>query len=119
MKKILASLTLGILLLPVLAGAQVNPVQPGTGSVPNQSQDVFTVISTIINWLFYILLIAAVFIVIWAAFTFLTAAGDPEKVAKARNLILYAVVAIVVAFLAKAIILLVASAIGVKGRTGI
>ncbi|OGZ26628.1 MAG: hypothetical protein A2365_01185 [Candidatus Nealsonbacteria bacterium RIFOXYB1_FULL_40_15] len=114
MKKVILSLMLGLLILPLVAGAQALPHNPESGSIPEDSEDVFVVIESVINWLFYIILIAAVIIILWAAFVFLTAGGNADNVAKARNLILYAIVAVVVAFLAKAIILLVGRAIGVQ-----
>ncbi|MDP2910086.1 MAG: hypothetical protein Q8N69_03400 [bacterium] len=116
MKKLFASLMLSsMLILPVAAMAQLNTP---TGPVPDDPNYVFTIIQTLVNWLFYILIIAAIFIIIWAAFTFLTAGGDPEKVAKARNLILYAIVAIVVAFLAQAIIFLIVRIMGREAKIG-
>ncbi|MDP2910085.1 MAG: hypothetical protein Q8N69_03395 [bacterium] len=96
--------------LLIIAQAQI-PAQPPT-SIPSNPATVFIVINNIIDWLFYLILIAAIFMILVAAFTFLTAAGDAEKTAKARNYILYAIVAVIVAFLAKAIVFLVARAIG-------
>ncbi len=104
MKKIFAFMMLGVLLLPVVASAEI------TGNPMNLNSNPDTVIQVInraINYLFLVLIIVAIFIIILAAFTFLTSAGDPEKIAKARNYILYAIVAIVVAFLAEAIVMLV------------
>jgi len=61
-------------------------------------------IEEIQNWMFsFLLSFAAVFIII-AAFIFLTSAGDPKKTEKAKNTIIYAVIAIVIAFLARAIV---------------
>ena len=104
MKKILASLSLGLLLLPMVALAQSPPSDPGT---------VVNTIQTLIDWLFYILILAAVVVIIMAAYNFLTAAGDPDKVSKARNYIIYALIALVVAFLARAIVNWILTEIGV------
>lgn len=95
MKKILASLTLGVLLLPMAVLAQTPPSDPGT---------VIKTVQVLIDWLFYILIFAAVVVIILAAYTFLTAGGDPDKVKKARDYILYALIALVVAFLARALV---------------
>ena len=98
MKKALTSaLLLTLLVAPVLVSAQ-------PAGVAGENTDVEGVIIDIVDWLFAILLIAAVVVILIAAFTFLTAAGDAEKVAKARNYIIYALVAIVVAFLSRAIV---------------
>jgi hypothetical protein len=96
MKKILASLTLGVLLLPAVALAQA-PAGWDSGAV-------VATIEAIVDWLFYILIFAAVVVIILAAWNFLTAAGDTDKVAKARNYIIYALIALVVAFLARALV---------------
>jgi hypothetical protein len=104
MKKIFAFLMLGVLLLPVVASAEITGSPTNLNSSPDS---VIQVINRVINYLFLVLIIIAIFIIILAAFTFLTSAGEPEKIAKARNYILYAIVAIVVAFLAEAIVMLV------------
>jgi len=74
------------------AGAKVSPV---------------TIIDTTINWAFGLLIILASVFIVYAAFVFLTSAGDPEKVKHAKNLILYAVISIAVAFFARAVVFIV------------
>jgi len=96
MKKILASLTLGVLLLPIAVSAQLDW---GEGQI-----GVERVLNNAINWLFYILIFAAVIVIILAAYTFLTAGGNPDNVKKARDYVLYALIALVVAFLARALV---------------
>lgn len=65
---------------------------------------VITAVEGVRDWLFGLLLVLAVVFIIWAAFMFLTSGGDTEKVGKAKQQILYAVVAIVVAFASRGII---------------
>ena len=67
------------------------------------------------RWAFYFLIVLAVIFVIVAAFKYLTAAGDPEKVKAAGATLLYAAVAIGVALLAKAVPLVVGSFVGASG----
>jgi uncharacterized membrane protein len=67
---------------------------------------------TIINWLFYLLIIGAVIFVLVAAFKYLTAGGDPEKVKAAGSTLLYAVIAVVIALIAKGIPFIASSFIG-------
>jgi hypothetical protein len=54
----------------------------------------------VVYWTYILFFVLAVFFILFAAFTYLTAAGDPEKVGKAKNMLIYAVVAIAIAFLA-------------------
>lgn len=70
---------------------------------------------TIINWLFYLLIIAAIVFVLVAAFKYLTAAGDPEKVKSAGATLLYAAIAVVIALVAKGLPFFVASFLGGPG----
>ncbi len=92
--------------------------QPQTGILPTSKDTVFNVVNTVINWLFAFLLLGAVLVIIIAAFNFLTAGGDAEKTKKGRDYITYAMVAVIVGFLAKAAISLVAFMLGV-GATGV
>ena len=103
MKKILASLTLGLILLPLVALAQSPPSASGT---------VVATIQIVIDWLFYLLIFAAVVVIILAAYNFLTAAGDPDKVSKARNYIIYALIALIVAWVARALVNMILERIG-------
>lgn len=79
-----------------IANLPIPQVGPGTvGGIVN-------LVRAIVQWLYIIFFILAVLFILWAAILYLTAAGDPEKVGKAKNLLIYAVVAIIVAFLAVA-----------------
>ncbi|HOK00760.1 MAG TPA: pilin [Candidatus Pacearchaeota archaeon] len=88
-----------------LVKAQV--VTPPGAALPQGVNDVYTTIDNITNWIFWGLLIAASVMILIAAIMFLTAAGNPDTTKKARDYIIYALVAIVIAFLAKAIVALV------------
>lgn len=70
--------------------------------------DVLNVIDRITNWMFTIFMAVAVIMILIAAFKYLTSGGG-EEVAKAHKMILYAVVAIAVAILAKGIVNVVKS----------
>jgi len=60
-------------------------------------------IYTVTDWIFIILVAVAAVMVLWGAFTLLTAAGAPEKVTSGRNYIIYAVIGLAVGLLSKAI----------------
>lgn len=99
MKKILFALVLiSLLALPVVGLAQV--------------ADIKTKINKLITDVLQpIIVVVAILFAVLAAFNFLTAAGDPEKVKSARNFILYALVGVIVAYLAGAIVTAIETAV--------
>ncbi len=60
--------------------------------------DIFKLLTNITNYLFGILLATAVIFFIIAGFNFVTAQGDPEKVKRARDFVLWAIIGLLVAF---------------------
>jgi len=103
------------LALPVLASAQINPAPitaPSNYNNVNQITGNAGIICTIINWIFWLLIVLTIIFVLVAAFKYLTAAGDPEKVKSAGSTLLYAAIAVVVALIAKGLPLIVSSFIG-------
>jgi membrane-associated phospholipid phosphatase len=109
------------LVLPAFVFAQNLPVAqaPTAVNVPQGNitslQGVLQTLCTVFSWAFYFLIVLAVIFVIVAAFKYLTAAGDPEKVKSAGATLLYAAVAIGVALLARAVPLVVGSFLGASG----
>ena len=99
----IAFATLAIATLPLLVFAQGGI----TPELPPEDVNVPSLINTIIGWLFGLLLaLAALFIVI-AAFYYLFSPAGAASTESARNYIIYAIVAIVVAFLARGIVSIV------------
>ena len=76
------------------------------------------VVKNIISILFWIIGILAVIVIIYAGITFITAAGNPSKVAQAKTMIIYAAIGLVVAILAYAIVNFVVGASSGKGVNG-
>ena len=117
-------ISIASLVLPVLASAQtiptptppVNPSAPPQGHI-SSIQGVLNTVCIVFDWAFYFLVAAAVIFIIYAAFKYLTAAGNPEGVQAAGSTLLYAAVAVGVALLARAIPLIVASFLGANGLT--
>ena len=70
-------------------------------------------IEAVINWVFVILMIVSGLFIIWGAFTLVTAAGAPDKVSSGRNYIIYALIGLAVALLAKALPSIVEALLGV------
>jgi len=109
MKNILVSLALlSLLVLPVVGLAQ----EPAPTLVP-ENVEVLDVLENIVNWLFAILLIFAAIMIVIAAYMFVTAAGAPETVAKARHFVIYALVGVAVAAVARGLVVLVNRIVGV------
>lgn len=92
------SVVISSLVLSSMAAAVNIPGITPTG--PTTVSGAVDVIRNIVQWVYIIFFIIAVLFIILAAFTYLTAQGDEEKVKKAKDQIIYAVVAIVVALLA-------------------
>ncbi len=128
MKKILTAIALtAVIAVPMLVSAQGATLQnsckisrvisggslscPGVGTdCPYDSTTykcgqccTLNTIYVITDWIFFILLIVAGIMILIAAFIFVTSSGSPDRATAARNMILYAVIGIIVALLAKAV----------------
>ncbi len=99
-----------IIVTSAVVGMTVIPLafaQGLTSTGPTNVGGFEALLQGLLNLLFTIFGIAAVFFILYAAFLYLTAAGDPEKVKKASKTLLYAVVAVVVAIIAWSLPLLI------------
>jgi cell division protein FtsW (lipid II flippase) len=96
MKNKISKIMIAASLFPLLASAAVD-----------SPEKVVDLVSTLSVWLYNILIAASVVMIIIAAFNFLSSGGDQEKVTKAKQQIIYAVIAVAVAILATGIIKLV------------
>jgi len=109
MKKIALSLIcLSVLALPVLAMA----ADPVLGDRPGEVSDFNSLIKTILDFAWVVFVVLAIIMFIVAGILFLTAQGDPTKVATARNAFLWGVVGIVVGIIAFSIVQIVGTAVG-------
>ncbi len=71
----------------------------------NATTDNFdTKLQAVLNWIFSIIGIVAVIMIILGGFTMMTSSGDPGKVKKGKDTILYGVIGLVVALLAIVIV---------------
>ena len=69
-------------------------------------------LETIIDIVFTVLIVLAVLFLIIAGFYFVTASGNPEQIGKARNMVIWAIVGVVVALLARGIVSFIKTWIG-------
>ncbi len=95
-------------------------LEPLKGSATNikKASDVVGIVIIIVRWTYTIFFIIAVFMILLAAYTYLTAQAEPEKIKNATNQIIYAAIAIVVALLAVSINVIVKSIVEPSGGGG-
>lgn len=104
MKKntLLALSLIAFLVFPVLGLAMdIEPLDPG--DISTTPTELLDWMEEILLFVFYGVMVLAILFMLVAAFTFLTAGGSPEKIATARQMLIYAVIGIAVALLAYAI----------------
>lgn len=107
-------ITLGLSAFMPLAAFAQTAITGGAGGIKaptdaikeGQVLDIKIIIDNIIGWVSGILIAVSVLFVIFAAYLYLTSAGDAEKVKSASSYILYAVIAVVVALAARGILAL-------------
>jgi len=79
----------------------------GDPEAPYIDLDLFgpnSVIKTVTNWFFGIVLFIAVIMIIAAGYNYVISAGNEEKVKTAMNLLIYALVGVAIALLAKGLV---------------
>lgn len=97
-------------LLPFLArAAKLESKPPETVISEKGAEGVLDLLNLATNWLFGALLVIAVIFIILAAYYFLFSGGETEKVSKAKNMLIYAAVAVAVGTLSKGIVLIIGS----------
>jgi hypothetical protein len=73
----------------------------------NENLDVFDALTNIANYAYTLLLVVGVIAITWAGFMFITANGDPEKINKARMMVVYSIIGILFAALSRGIVALI------------
>lgn len=69
-----------------------------------EASDLNTVIKTIVNTLIFVIGIVAVIMIILGGISYATSQGDPAKVKKGKDTVLYGIIGLVIALLAYAIV---------------
>ncbi len=120
MKKIFSLLPLSVLIATRML--PVTSVSAASGIIPEKkvdaelgkdrfnTNDLSTTLNQVANYVVGILIIVAIFYILWAAYDFVTSSGSEEKVNGARRKIMYAAIGVIVALLAKGIVALVLGA---------
>lgn len=82
----------------------VNPINNVFNLFPDQNASLPEIVQGILNWIFGIIGIIAVIMVILGGFKLMTSTGDPGRVKKGKDTILYGIIGLVIALLAFAIV---------------
>lgn len=106
-------LGMGAVFVPVSVGA-VDAISDACSNIPagspvptvcqGKDDDTRNLIKTVINTLLYIIGLLSVIMVIIGGFMYTLSTGDSANVTKAKNTIVYALVGVVIAFLAYAMV---------------
>ncbi len=105
------------LMMPVAASAQFNTGQ-GVAATGRLSQDsISDILTRIMNWLLGILGIGAIISFVVAGIIYLTAAGDEGKTEQAKNMMTYAIIAIVVALVGYVVVKTISGLLGSSAST--
>jgi hypothetical protein len=81
---------------------------------PLKAPDFETLVNNIISFLLTLALVFVPIIIIIGAYFIMTAGGDPGKVAKGKNIIIYSLIALVIILLAKSLVAIIKEILGVK-----
>jgi len=116
----------GLVLAPASVGANViedngasaiedtcaDPLNADSIICKNKDDDIKGVIGAVVNALLFLLGIAAVIVIILGGITYTVSAGNEASIKRAKDMILYAVIGLVIAFSAYAIVNWVLNAFG-------
>jgi len=56
---------------------------------------------TLTNWIFFLMMALAVILAVFGGFTYMTAGGDPSKAGKGKTIIMFAIVGLAIALVAR------------------
>lgn len=79
----------------------------GCDEPTGKNKDVVGIVQSGVNVVISLVGMLAVFSIIYGGFTYITAQSDPAKIKRGKDMVVYAVVALVVAFLAYGIVIFV------------
>lgn len=74
---------------------------------------IYEILNRVSNWLFGLLILLAGLFIMWAAYKYLMAGADPEAAKDAKKIIIYAIIAIVIAALSKGMVYIILELVGV------
>jgi FtsH-binding integral membrane protein len=99
--KIFSSVLLTFFAFAFTASMSLGAVPGAVTNVgPKSPTDVFNIVNRIAGWFQAIVLVIAIIMIIYAGFVWMTAAGDEEKLGKARKTLIWGLVGIGIALFA-------------------
>lgn len=108
MKKIIiVSLSCVLLFGFSLSAFAADLTEPPASPKINSLTAILTLVNTLVNWFFTIVMAIAVLMLIIAGFTWMTSAGSEEKVTTARKMLIWSLVGIAIALLSKGLVTLI------------
>lgn len=118
------ALAVTALLVPVVPANAQSSVQNGINSakgqgVPSQLFGDGSIFTTVVNVMLFIIGAICVIMLIWGGIRYTTSAGNSSSVTAAKNTIMYAIIGLVIAFLAFAVVNWVLVAITPGGNSGV
>jgi fumarate reductase subunit D len=97
-KYLCSSIVVGVGFLPILAiAAATNPITQGYTFDPTGVEGTFEFIKTTVAGIIFIL---GILMILYAAFLYMTSAGDDSRIEKAKKTFIYGIVGIIIALLA-------------------
>lgn len=120
LSKLIIFLLLTFFLAPLLVNAQVvcpgTPCPPGKVCIENPlcANTLWELLDTIIVFIIYLAGPIAAIMIIIAGYFFVTAAGDPNKITTAKQIILYTLIGLLIILCATGLIKLFGEIFGVK-----
>ena len=102
---------LAVLAVPVLAIEQP-PAEKQLPAGPQTGLALLNLVDLLTNWVFAIFTVLTIIFVLLAAFQFVTAGGDAEKVGEARQKLIWASVGIIIALASKGLVPVIKNIIG-------
>jgi hypothetical protein len=112
-KYILPALILTVILVPSLQ--VMGQVPPFT--MPTQTDfNIWTQLGNALNWFFNALIFIAAIMIVFSGWQYVTAAGDTAKTGKALNTLIYSLIGVAIALLAKGLIYVVVTYFGGAGE---
>jgi len=111
MRKTLLALILIISILPITISAN------GTDGFQNplEYETFGELVEAIISFIFTIAVVVAPLMIIIGAFYLITAGGEPKKIGTGKNIIIYTLIGLAIIMLARGLLAMIESIIGVKG----